>query len=95
MKNKRYVTITIPMPISKIVSKKNMIVTNEGEYYSPYETWFESWTEEMLASETEEQRFYSINQEFCGELENGFVFQDEEDAIRFIAAMRDITTYED
>lgn len=92
MKNNEYVTITFPKPISKIVSVENMIVTNEGDYYSPYEYWFDGWTEEMLARQTEEQRFYSINQEFCGELKNGFVFKNEGDALAFIAAMKHCVT---
>lgn len=85
------VTITFPKPISKIVSPRNMIVTNEGEYYSPYECWYDTWSEGVLKRYTKAQLYQELNAEFCGELESGFVFKNKKDAMAFITAMQCVT----
>ncbi|MDW0618355.1 hypothetical protein [Mannheimia haemolytica] len=81
-------TITIPTPIKQFNSRDNYIVMNDGEVYSPYEVWYEHWSDEALGRLTEEMILNTLNAEFCGELETGFVFESEIEAQLFVSAMK-------
>ena len=80
---KQLIPIYLPKPIPEITSRLNVIVTNEGEWYSPYESWCSTWE-----NCTEEQKLESVNAEYASEIESGFAFDDEESAELFVTAMR-------
>ena len=88
MKMKNLVTITFPEPIDEITSIDNVVVSNMGEIYSCYDSWFGNFPDEYLDKLTDSEKFLELNQRYRDELENGFVFSGELEAKSFVCAMR-------
>lgn len=88
MKMHNFVTISFPQPIDEITSIDNVVVSNDGEICSCYESWFGNYPDEELEKLTESERFLTLNQRYRDELESGFIFSNEWEAKSFVCAMR-------